>query len=55
MDHYILYHAPVSLYSGKARAYLRWKNIAFNEVLCPMPRPKSKIRSVKNARRLTLF
>jgi len=33
MDHYILYHAPVSLYSGKARACLRWKNIAFDEVL----------------------
>ncbi len=27
-----LYAAPHSLYSGKARAYLRWKNIPFEEV-----------------------
>ena len=30
---YTLYAAPLSLYSGKARGYLRWKNVAFREVL----------------------
>lgn len=30
---YTLYAAPLSLYSGKARGYLRWKNVAFKEVL----------------------
>jgi len=30
---YRLYAAPLSLYSGKARGYLRWKNVAFKEVL----------------------
>ena len=33
MTHYTLYGAPVSLFSGKARAYLRWKGAAFDEVL----------------------
>lgn len=33
MQNYILYAAPVSLFSGKARAYLRWKGTAFDEVL----------------------
>ena len=33
MKNYILYAAPVSLFSGKARAYLRWKGAAFDEVL----------------------
>ncbi len=30
---YTLYAAPLSLYSGKARGYLRWKNVPFREVL----------------------
>jgi len=30
---YTLYAAPLSLYSGKVRGYLRWKNVAFKEVL----------------------
>jgi len=30
---YTLYAAPLSLYSGKARGYLRWKNVPFLEVL----------------------
>lgn len=30
---YTLYAAPLSLYSGKARGYLRWKNIPYREVL----------------------
>lgn len=30
---HILYGAPLSLYSGKARAYLDWKNIDYREVL----------------------
>lgn len=30
---YQLIGAPLSLYSGKARGYLRWKNIPFREVL----------------------
>ncbi len=30
---YTLYAAPLSLYSGKTRGYLRWKNVAFHEVL----------------------
>ncbi|GGX69033.1 glutathione S-transferase [Litorimonas cladophorae] len=29
---YTLYAAPVSLFSGKARAYLRWKGVDFNEI-----------------------
>ncbi len=29
---YILYAAPISLFSGKARAYLRWKGVAFEEI-----------------------
>ena len=33
MSSYTLYAAPVSLFSGKARAYLRWKGAAFDEVL----------------------
>jgi glutathione S-transferase len=33
MSHYTLYAAPVSLFSGKARSYLRWKGVAFEEVL----------------------
>ncbi len=33
MKNYRLYAAPVSLFSGKARAYLRWKGTAFDEVL----------------------
>jgi len=33
MSNYTLYGAEFSLYSGKARAYLRYKNIAFDEVL----------------------
>ncbi len=31
--HYTLYAAPLSLYSGKARGYLRWKNVPYREVL----------------------
>lgn len=31
MNHYILYGAEVSLYTGKARAYLRYKGIPFEE------------------------
>ncbi len=30
---YTLFAAPLSLYSGKARGYLRWKNVAYREVL----------------------
>jgi len=30
---YQLIAAPLSLYSGKVRGYLRWKNVAFTEVL----------------------
>jgi glutathione S-transferase len=30
---YKLLAAPLSLYSGKARGYLRWKNVPFSEVL----------------------
>jgi len=30
---YTLYAAPLSLYSGKVRGYLRWKNVAYREVL----------------------
>ncbi|PHR60031.1 MAG: glutathione S-transferase [Robiginitomaculum sp.] len=30
---YQLIAAPLSLYSGKARGYLRWKNVGFTEVL----------------------
>jgi len=33
MTNYTLYATPLSLYSGKARAYLRWKNVSFDEVL----------------------
>ena len=33
MAEYTLYGAPISLYTGKARAYLRYKGIAFEEVL----------------------
>ncbi|MFD2166102.1 glutathione S-transferase [Thalassotalea euphylliae] len=33
MSTYTLYGAPISMYTGKARAYLRYKNIPFNEVL----------------------
>lgn len=33
---YILYAADVSLFSGKARAYLRWKGVEFREV-APTP------------------
>lgn len=33
---YILYGAEVSLYSGKARAYLRYKNIPFQEQLATL-------------------
>ena len=33
MSHYTLYAAPISLFSGKARAYLRWKDIPFEEIL----------------------
>jgi glutathione S-transferase len=36
MDRVTLYAAPLSYYSGKARAYLRWKAIAFQEV-APSP------------------
>lgn len=31
-DRHILYGAELSLFSGKARAYLRWKNIDFEEI-----------------------
>jgi len=31
-DKHILYGAELSLFSGKARAYLRWKNIDFEEI-----------------------
>lgn len=31
---HILYGAPVSLYSGKARAYLDWKGVDYREKLC---------------------
>ncbi len=30
---YTFYAAPLSLYSGKVRGYLRWKNVPFKEVL----------------------
>lgn len=30
---YTLYAAPLSLYSGKVRGYLRWKNVAYREML----------------------
>ena len=30
---YTFYAAPLSLYSGKVRGYLRWKNVPFREVL----------------------
>lgn len=33
MSKYTLYAAPISLFSGKVRAYLRWKGVAFKEVL----------------------
>ncbi len=33
MSHYTLYAAPVSLFSGKARAYLDWKGVDYKEVL----------------------
>jgi len=33
MSNYTLYGAEFSLYSGKARAYLRYKNIPFDEIL----------------------
>ena len=33
MSRYTLYAAPVSLFSGKARAYLKWKKADFEEVL----------------------
>jgi glutathione S-transferase len=33
MTNYTLYGAPVSLFSGKARAYLRWRGVKFEEVL----------------------
>jgi glutathione S-transferase len=33
---YTLYGAPLSLYSGKARAYLTYKNLAFDEVFSSM-------------------
>lgn len=33
MPNYTLYAAPVSLSSGKTRAYLRWKGVPFDEVL----------------------
>ena len=33
MTDYTLYGAPVSLFSGKARAYLRWKGVTFDEIL----------------------
>jgi glutathione S-transferase len=33
---YTLYGAPLSLYTGKARAYLKFKNQPFEEVFCSM-------------------
>ncbi|MGH1422546.1 MAG: glutathione S-transferase N-terminal domain-containing protein [Hyphomonas sp.] len=33
MSDYTLYGSEVSLYTGKARAYLRWRGVAFDEVL----------------------
>lgn len=33
MSKYTLYAAPVSLFSGKARAYLDWKGVDYDEVL----------------------
>lgn len=33
MSHYQFIAAPFSLYSGKARGYLRWKNVPYLEVL----------------------
>jgi hypothetical protein len=32
-----LYAAPLSLYSGKARAYLDWKGIDYEEILSSDP------------------
>ena len=32
MSNYTLYAVPVSLFSGKARAYLNWKGLTFDEV-----------------------
>lgn len=40
---YTLYAAPLSLYSGKARGYLRWKNVAYREVLATRAVYKSEI------------
>lgn len=33
MSHYQFIGAPLSLYSGKVRGYLRWKNVPFSETL----------------------
>ena len=32
MDPYVLYGAEISYFTGKVRAYLRWKDLAFDEV-----------------------
>ncbi|MBL4616709.1 MAG: glutathione S-transferase [Robiginitomaculum sp.] len=40
---YQLIAAPLSLYSGKVRGYLRWKNVAFSEVLSTAKVYKSTI------------
>ncbi|ARN19001.1 glutathione S-transferase [Piscinibacter gummiphilus] len=33
MDHFILYGSPISYFTGKVRAYLDWKRVAYREVL----------------------
>lgn len=43
---YTLYSAPISLFSGKARAYLRWKNIDFKEVNSTTEIMKTKLLPV---------
>ncbi len=40
---YLLYAAPVSLFSGKARAYLRWKGVTFKEIAPSTDIMKSKL------------
>lgn len=43
MDKYILYGAEVSYYTGKARAYLRWRGVPFEEQIATQDVYKSVI------------
>jgi len=43
MSHYILYGTPGSLYTGKARAYLRKQGIAFEERTAGDPRFRAEV------------